>query len=83
MKSGLVRGAARQFLVGTVVSGIALALSPFCACAKECPGNSGQIGTSRVVSVDPATLHQVGTMQYPQTLPLRDHEVSMHWRWNA
>ena len=75
MKSGPVRGAARQFLVRTVVSGIALALSPFCACAEECPGNSGQIGTSRVVSVDPATLHQVGTMQYPQTLPLRDHEV--------
>lgn len=36
MKSGPVRGAARQFLVRTVVSGIALALSPFCACAEEC-----------------------------------------------
>ena len=75
MKSGPVRSAARQFLVRTVVSGIALALSPFCALCERMPGKSGQIGTSRVVSVDPATLHQVGTTQYPQTLPLRDHEV--------
>jgi peptidoglycan-N-acetylglucosamine deacetylase len=75
MKSTPVRGAARQLLFRSLVSGIALALSVFCACAEECPGNPGAIGTSRVVSVDPAMLHQVGTMQYPQTLPLRDHEI--------
>ena len=75
MKSRPVRGAARQFLFRSVLFGIALALSVFCACAEECPGNPGAIGTSRVVSVDPTVLHQVGTMQYPQTLPLRDHEI--------
>ena len=75
MKSRPVRGAARQFLFRSVVCGIALALSVFCACAEECPGKPGAIGTSRVVSVDPTVLHQVGTMQYPQTLPLRDHEI--------
>ena len=45
------------------------------ASAGECPGNPDAIGTSRVISVDPAMLPQVGTVQYPQTLPLRDHEV--------
>jgi peptidoglycan/xylan/chitin deacetylase (PgdA/CDA1 family) len=45
------------------------------AYAGECPGNPGALGNSRVVSLDPASLRLVGTAQYPQTLPLRDHEV--------
>lgn len=43
--------------------------------AQECPGNADAIGTSRVIAVDPTVLPRVGTVQYPQTLPLRDHEV--------
>jgi peptidoglycan/xylan/chitin deacetylase (PgdA/CDA1 family) len=43
--------------------------------AEACPGIPEAIGTSRVVSVDPGALRQVGTAQYAQTLPLRDHEV--------
>jgi hypothetical protein len=43
--------------------------------AGECPGNPAAIGTSRVVSVDPTELRHVGTAQYAQTLPLRDHEI--------
>jgi peptidoglycan-N-acetylglucosamine deacetylase len=43
--------------------------------AGECPGNPNAIGTSRVLTVDPATYPVVGTWQYPQTLPLEDHEV--------
>jgi peptidoglycan/xylan/chitin deacetylase (PgdA/CDA1 family) len=43
--------------------------------AEECPGNPAAIGTSRIISIDPAALRQVGTAQYAQTLPLRDHEI--------
>ena len=67
--------AARLLLVGSALSGLALALSAFCASARECPGNPEAIGTSRVISVDPTTLRQVGTAQYSETLPLRDHEI--------
>jgi len=43
--------------------------------AQDCPGNPDAIGTSRVLVIDPAEFPHVGTMQYPQTLPLEDHEV--------
>lgn len=43
--------------------------------AQVCPGNPDAIGTSRVIAVDPAALRAVGTVQYAQTLPLRDHEI--------
>ena len=45
------------------------------AMAGECPGNPDALGTSRVISLDPAELKQLGTIQYKQTLPLEDHEV--------
>jgi peptidoglycan/xylan/chitin deacetylase (PgdA/CDA1 family) len=43
--------------------------------AAECPGNPDALGTSRVLVVDPTEHPRVGTMQYGQTLPLKDHEV--------
>ena len=43
--------------------------------AGDCPGNPNALGTSRVIAVDPAEYPLVGTWQYPQTLPLADHEV--------
>jgi peptidoglycan-N-acetylglucosamine deacetylase len=43
--------------------------------AAECPGHPDAIGTSRTIVVDPREHPRVGTMQYPETLPLRDHEV--------
>ena len=43
--------------------------------AGDCPGNPNAIGTSRVMAIDPAAYPMVGTWQYPQTLPLEDHEV--------
>ncbi len=43
--------------------------------AGDCPGNPNALGTSRVIAVDPAEYPMVGTWQYPQTLPLEDHEV--------
>jgi peptidoglycan/xylan/chitin deacetylase (PgdA/CDA1 family) len=48
---------------------------PIVGVAKECPGNPSAIGTSRVISVDPAKLPEVGTEQFEATLPLNDHEV--------
>ena len=43
--------------------------------AEDCPGNPDAIGTSRTLVVDPREHPRIGTMQYPETLPLRDHEV--------
>ena len=43
--------------------------------AQPCNGNAGALGTSRVVALDPRVFPQVGTVQYPQTVPLSDHEV--------
>jgi peptidoglycan/xylan/chitin deacetylase (PgdA/CDA1 family) len=42
--------------------------------AADCP-RKGTLGTSRILRVDAATYPRVGTKNYPQTLPLRDHEV--------
>jgi peptidoglycan-N-acetylglucosamine deacetylase len=43
--------------------------------AGECPANLDALGTSRVLVVDPVEHPRVGTLQYPETLPLNDHEV--------
>jgi peptidoglycan-N-acetylglucosamine deacetylase len=41
----------------------------------NCPGHPDAIGTSRTIVVDPREHPRIGTMQYGETLPLRDHEV--------
>jgi len=43
--------------------------------AADCPGNPNALGTSRTLVVDPKAHPRIGTMQYRETLPLRDHEV--------
>jgi peptidoglycan/xylan/chitin deacetylase (PgdA/CDA1 family) len=43
--------------------------------AMDCNGKSDALGTSRVIAVDPREHPRIGTMQYPETLPLADHEV--------
>ena len=45
------------------------------AAATLCPGNPHALGTSRVITVTPDEFSRIGTIQYKQTLPLRDHEV--------
>jgi len=45
------------------------------ASAADCPGHPDAIGTSRTIVVDPREHPRIGSMQYPETLPLRDHEV--------
>ncbi|HKF13250.1 MAG TPA: polysaccharide deacetylase family protein, partial [Xanthobacteraceae bacterium] len=41
--------------------------------AEQCP--LGALGVSRTLVVDPNEHPRVGSMQYPETLPLNDHEV--------
>jgi peptidoglycan-N-acetylglucosamine deacetylase len=43
--------------------------------AESCPGNPDALGTSRTIVVSPKDYKQLGTIQYPQSLPLADHEV--------
>jgi peptidoglycan/xylan/chitin deacetylase (PgdA/CDA1 family) len=43
--------------------------------AEACPGHPDALGTSRTIMVDPREHPLIGTMQYRETLPLRDHEV--------
>jgi peptidoglycan/xylan/chitin deacetylase (PgdA/CDA1 family) len=45
------------------------------ASAADCPGHPNALGTSRTLVVDPREHPRIGTMQYPETLPLEDHEV--------
>jgi len=59
----------------TAVALVALGSVPALAAAESCPGHPDAIGTSRTVVVDPTEHPHVGTMQYAETLPLRDHEV--------
>src|SRR5450631_2388227 len=42
--------------------------------AADCP-RKGTLGTSRVLRVDAASTPRVGLKNFPQTLPLWDHEV--------
>jgi peptidoglycan/xylan/chitin deacetylase (PgdA/CDA1 family) len=42
--------------------------------AADCP-RKGTLGTSRILAVDAASTPRVGLKSFPQTLPLRDHEV--------
>jgi peptidoglycan/xylan/chitin deacetylase (PgdA/CDA1 family) len=43
--------------------------------AADCPGHPNALGTSRTLVVDPREHPRLGAMQYPETLPLADHEV--------
>jgi peptidoglycan/xylan/chitin deacetylase (PgdA/CDA1 family) len=54
--------------------GLLITASP-AAFAAECPGHPGALGTSRTLVVDPHEHPRIGTMQYRETLPLKDHEV--------
>jgi peptidoglycan/xylan/chitin deacetylase (PgdA/CDA1 family) len=55
--------------------GLFACLSAQTASAADCPGHPDALGTSRTLVVDPREHPRIGTMQYPETLPLEDHEV--------
>jgi peptidoglycan/xylan/chitin deacetylase (PgdA/CDA1 family) len=54
---------------------LAIGVTAGSASAGDCPGNPDALGTSRTLVVDPREHPRIGTMQYPETLPLQDHEV--------
>jgi peptidoglycan/xylan/chitin deacetylase (PgdA/CDA1 family) len=53
-----------------IVAGVSISAS-----AGTCPGNPDALGTSRVLTINPGEFTLLGTIQYKQTLPLKDHEV--------
>ncbi len=55
--------------------GLLTCLTTQTALAADCPGHHDALGTSRTLVVDPREHPRIGTMQYPETLPLEDHEV--------
>jgi peptidoglycan/xylan/chitin deacetylase (PgdA/CDA1 family) len=63
----------RNFASVTVAALLAVAWTTL-AKAAECP-RKDTLGTSRILHVDAATFPRVGLKNFPQTLPLRDHEV--------
>ena len=55
--------------------GVLTCITAQTASAANCPGHPNALGTSRTLVVDPREHPRIGTMQYPETLPLEDHEV--------
>ena len=55
--------------------GLLTCITAYSAEAADCPGHPDAIGTFRTLVVDPHEHPRIGTMQYAETLPLRDHEV--------
>jgi peptidoglycan/xylan/chitin deacetylase (PgdA/CDA1 family) len=64
----------RSLVLRSAAALLVLSAAPF-AHAAECPGHPDALGTSRTLVVDPTEHPRIGTMQYPETLPLADHEV--------
>jgi peptidoglycan/xylan/chitin deacetylase (PgdA/CDA1 family) len=67
-----VRGLDRSLLVCLLVLGFCVGAS---ASETDCKGKPDALGVSRIIAVDPTEHPRIGTMQYPETLPLADHEV--------
>jgi peptidoglycan/xylan/chitin deacetylase (PgdA/CDA1 family) len=60
-----------KLLRTALVASVALTAA---AQAADCP-RPGALGTSRILSVDPAATPRIGLKSFPQTLPLADREV--------
>ncbi len=73
--SGLEMGSGLARIVYLLAAPLALCGSLVAATAGECPGNPNALGTSRTIVVDPRDHIRIGTMDYAETLPLRDGEV--------
>ncbi len=61
--------------VSAIVLASALLGGTLAAAASECAGRPDALGVERVLVVDPSEHGRIGTMQYPETLPLNDKEV--------
>src|SRR5258708_39147182 len=62
-----------RIMRGTIAACAILVLLIGTADAEQCP--PGALGVSRTLVVDPNEHSRVGSLQYPETLPLNDHEV--------
>jgi peptidoglycan/xylan/chitin deacetylase (PgdA/CDA1 family) len=69
------RGVRLSQRTAVAVVGLLAIFAADAASAVECPGHPNALGTSRTLVVDPREHPRIGTMQYPETLPLADHEV--------
>jgi peptidoglycan/xylan/chitin deacetylase (PgdA/CDA1 family) len=65
---------ARKFMDALAAALVVAVASNAAVQAADCP-RKDTLGTSRILRVDAATTPRVGLKSYPQTLPLRDHEV--------
>ena len=65
MRSAITIGFSAAMLLGALAG----------ASANECPGNPNAIGTSRVITVKPKDYPLVGSLQYQETVPLKNREV--------
>jgi peptidoglycan/xylan/chitin deacetylase (PgdA/CDA1 family) len=65
----------RMWPCAALCAGLLTCLGAPAASAADCPGHPDALGTSRTLVVDPREHPRIGTMQYPETLPLEDHEV--------
>ena len=70
MKNSFAPAARCALSIAALLSGTIAA-----SAATDCPGNPAALGTSRTIAVDATEHKRIGTMQYPETLPLRDREV--------
>src|ERR1700736_1263452 len=55
--------------------GLLTCIAASIASPADCPGHPDALGPSRTLVVDQKVHPRIGTMQYAETLPLRDHEV--------
>ncbi len=74
MIGSLMIGIRRQRRIALCV-GLLTCMTAQTAAAADCPGHPDALGTERTLVVDPRQHPRIGTMQYPETLPLEDHEV--------
>jgi peptidoglycan-N-acetylglucosamine deacetylase len=70
-----IRARQSAVLCFMLLPGLCAGLAAQRAVAADCPGHPDALGTSRTLVVDPRQHPRIGTMQYPETLPLEDHEV--------
>src|SRR2546423_2599475 len=73
IEPGLPKRGLNWTMRSTIVACAILVLLIGTADAEQCP--PGALGVSRTLVVDPHEHPRVGSMQYPETLPLNDHEV--------
>ncbi len=66
--------ALKDVMIVLRAAAVALIACMATAHAAECPRKDA-LGTSRILAVDPAQTPRVGSKNFPQTLPLDDHEV--------